>query len=253
MKILVGIPVITGYKHTMEAIDSVLNQKDVSLMIIDNNATPDIKELFKKYAHYNNFTVKVNENNIYVNPAWNQIMYAFLNNEEYKDYDLLCIMNSDLTMQNNWSDVLRNAYNFNPKGSYLPVVVNDCVKLERMKEVPTNVIHDQLKVVTEGTAGIFITLSREQVNMVYDIPETMKVWFGDNWIYGMLRGCGHDTMIVENLFAFHGLSQTVSRVENIDNIIAVDRHEWYNNVEPYLNDLIKKYNERLAIPPDNKE
>lgn len=239
------MPVLYGYKHTMEAIDSVLNQKDVHLLVIDNNATDDLKELFKKYAHHNNFTVKVNPTNIYVNPAWNQIMHAFLN--DYTDYDLLCIMNSDLTMQVNWADVLRNAYKFNWHASYLPVVVNDCVKLERMRDVPTNVGHEQLKIVESGTAGIFITLSREQCKLVYDIPESMRVWFGDNWIYGMLRGCGHLTMILENFFAFHGLSQTVSRVEGIDDIIAKDRYEWYNNVEPYLNTLIAKHNESKGL------
>jgi len=243
MKILVGIPVLYGYKHTQDAINSVLNQKDVHLLIIDNGATEDLKELFKLYSHYNNFTVKVNEKNIYVNPAWNQIMYAFLN--DYKDYDILCIMNSDLTMQNNWSDVLRNLYKHNPSGSYCPVVVSDCVKVERMKEVNTTLAPSQT--VEEGTAGIFITLSREQCEMVYDIPETMKVWYGDNWIYGMLRGMGHKTIIPSNLIAFHGLSQTVSRVEGIDDIIAKDRHEWYNNVEPYLNELIAKRNESNRI------
>lgn len=243
-KILVGIPVLYGYKHTQDAINSVINQEDVHVLIIDNGATEDLKELFKNYEHYNNFTVKVNEKNIYVNPAWNQIMYAFLN--DFKDFDILCIMNSDITMQNNWSDVLRYWYFFKDKASFLPVLLTDCVKLVRLKNV--EVIGGKPEVVKEGTAGVFITLNRDQCEMVWDIPETMKVWYGDNWIYGMLRGCGHQTVIVDNLIAFHGLSQTVSRVEGIDDIIAKDRHEWNRTVEPYLNELIAKYNESNRLP-----
>ncbi len=250
MKILVGIPVLSGYKHTMEAINSILNQQNVELLIIDNNATPDLKELFKNYAHYANFNVKVNDQNIYVNPAWNQIMYAFLNNDEYKGCDLLVIMNSDLTMQNNWSDVLRQCYQSNPTGCYMPIVVNDCVKLERMKEV--NINTQNCEVIKEGAPGIFITLTKEQCRLVYDIPETMKVWYGDNWIYGILRGIGHQTVIPDNLFAFHGLSQTVSKVEGIDDIIAKDRYEWNTNVEPYMNLLIERLNnERNSLSEQN--
>ncbi len=248
-KILVGIPVLSGYKHTMEAINSILNQENIELLIIDNNATPDLKELFKNYEHYANFNVKVNEHNIYVNPAWNQIMYAFLNKEEYKDCDILVIMNSDLTMQNNWADVLRQCYANNANASYMPVVVNDCVKLERMKQV--NIQTVQYDYIKAGAAGIFITLSREQCELVYDVPETMRVWFGDNWIYGILRGIGHKTFIPDNLFGFHGLSQTVSKVEGIDEIIAKDKLEWYNNVEPYMNKLIEKYNERNDLSEQN--
>lgn len=246
MKILVGVPVITGYKHTMDCINSVLNQENVELMIIDNNATEDIKELFKEYSTLTNVQIKVNAQNIYVNPAWNQIMYAFLNEERYSDCDILVIMNSDLTMQNNWSEVLRNCYKQNKYASYLPVLLNDCVKLERIKEVDTSI--EEHKVVSEGTAGVFITLSREQCKLVYDIPELIKVWYGDNWIYGILRGNGNKTVIVSNLYAFHGLSQTVSRVNGIDDIIAVDRYNWNNHVEPYMNELINKHNELKDIP-----
>lgn len=246
MKILIGIPVITGYKHTMEAINSVLNQQNVELLIIDNNATPDIKELFKQYVDLPNVTIKVNEQNIYVNPAWNQIMFHFL----ASDSDVLVIMNSDLTMQNNWAEVLRNCIMRNPYGSYLPVVINDCVKIEQMKEV--NVEVAEHTIVKEGTAGIFITLTKGQCNLVYDVPETMKVWYGDNWIYGVLRGIGQETVIASNLFAFHGISQTVSKIEGIDNIIAQDRFEWNNNVEPYMNLLIERLNnERNGISEQN--
>lgn len=243
MKILVGIPFLTGYKHSHEAISSVLNQPDIHLLIIDNGATDDLKELFKNYTHLPNVSIIHNEHNIYVNPAWNQIMKFFL---QHPEFDILCIMNSDLRMQKNWSDVLRNLYSSICIGTYLPVVLDDCVRLEMMTTLDPALA--PLKVVHEGTAGVFITLNRNQCEMVYDIPETMKVWFGDNWIYGMLRGCGHQTIIPENLVAFHGLSQTVSRVEGIDEIIAVDRYEWYNKVQHYLNELIAKYNDSKGIP-----
>lgn len=236
MKILVGIPVLSGYKHTMEAINSVLNQDNIELLIIDNNATPDLKELFKEYGSRPNVKIKVNEENIYVNPAWNQIMYYFLSS----DSDVLVIMNSDLTMQNNWAEVLRQCYNNNAYSSYIPIVINDCVKLKQMQKV--DIQTNQYSLIREGAPGIFITLSKKQCKLVYDIPEIIKVWYGDNWIYGILRGAGHPTFVPDNLFAFHGLSQTISKIDGIDDIIAKDRHEWNNNVKPYMDELIRNYN-----------
>lgn len=230
MKILVGIPVITGYKHTMDAINSVLNQPNVELLIIDNNATEDVKHLFTTYEDCINFKVKVNEKNIYVNPAWNQIMEAFLN--DYTDFDILCIMNSDLTLQNNWSDMLRSLYDNNSNASYLPRMVNDCVAVERLKEIDINNCEG---IETEGgSAGIFITLSRKQVKEVYPIPNEIKVWFGDNWIYDTLRHKNYKTIVAHNLIAFHGLSQTITRVEGIDEIIEHDKVQWYSVVEPTI-------------------
>jgi hypothetical protein len=231
-KILVGIPVVSGYKHTMEAIDSVVYKPNVHLLIIDNNATEDVKELFKTYKCLDNFTVIVNEKNVYVNPAWNQIMDFFLKG----DFEICCLMNSDLTLQTNWHEVLRYWYFFKDKSSFVPLLVGDCVKVERMKHVEMyGGVPTQLD---GGIAGVFITLNREQCELIYPIPSEIKVWFGDNWIYDLLRGLGHKIFAVDNLIAFHGLSQTIDRVEGVTKVIEEDKTNWDIIVKNKLNEKI---------------
>lgn len=231
-KILVGIPVVSGYKHTQDAINSVVNKPNVHVLIIDNNATDDVKELFKSYKCLDNFKVIVNEKNVYVNPAWNQIIDFFLQS----DCEILCLMNSDLTLQNNWHEVLRYWYYFKDKCSFVPTLVTDCVKVERLKHVdafggiPTKL--------DNGIAGVFITLNKLQCEIVYPIPSGIKVWFGDNWIYNLLRGVGHNVYAVDNLIAFHGLSQTIDRVEGVTEIIESDKVQWDINTKFKLEKLI---------------
>jgi GT2 family glycosyltransferase len=225
MKILVGIPCLFGYDHCKKAIDSVLNQNDVDLLLIDNGAEPKVKELIRYYSAFK----IVNEKNIYVNPAWNQIIDFFLKSE----HDYLIIMNSDLIMQRNWSEVLRNRWNVNPDEILLPVMGNS---------IPANVITDvaPAELVTSGTPGVFITLNRKQAEMIFPIPEACRVWFGDNWAYDILRTLGFETLIPSNLLAYHAWSQTVNKVKGISAIIEADKVAWRDIVEPKMRERINE-------------
>lgn len=225
MKILVGIPALYGYQHTKNAIESVLNQSDVDLLLIDNGGDEDIKKIVWDYSVHPKFSVITNENNVFVNPAWNQIMRTFLESKYKVDratYDLLCIMNSDLELNKGWSNVVRSMLKENNRRSLSPKVVNDLPRFNRVVDPSNTSCMD----VTIGLPGVFFTLTKEQCKLVYPIPETIKVWFGDNWIFDKLRNNGHSTVVVDNLLAIHGNSQTVSRVPGISEIIEQDKLEW---------------------------
>jgi hypothetical protein len=61
----------------------------------------------------------------------------------------------------------------------------------------------------EGIPGIFITLSREQAKAVYPIPEEIKVWFGDSYLYPLLDASGYSISISHDLLAFHHTSMSI--------------------------------------------
>jgi GT2 family glycosyltransferase len=102
MKYLVGIPCLYGAGHTKEAIESVVNKPGVDLLLIDNGAEQSVKEVLHSYSNRLNVKIIINPVNIYVNPAWNQILNHFLNNK----YDYLLIMNSDLILHKDWKNIL---------------------------------------------------------------------------------------------------------------------------------------------------
>lgn len=232
MKILIGIPCLYGYDHTEDAIKSVVFHPDVSLLLIDNGAESDIKRLIKEYSSLGNVSVISNKENVYVNPAWNQIIDFFLKGE----CDILCIMNSDLTMQFNWSDSLRVLYEkFGDDYTYVPAVKDD------RNNIKIRINPSEFNVFTVASApGIFITLSRKQAEYIYPIPEDCKVWFGDDWIYGILRGLGSKTAVASNLIAYHGVSQTVQRVEGIDKVIDKDKIAWAKTLAPKMIGVINE-------------
>lgn len=229
MNILVGIPCLYGPEHCREAINSVIGKPNVTVLVIDNGADASVKTMINSFIGRPDFMVISNPVNVYVNPAWNQIMHTFIN---INKWDLCIIMNSDIIMQENWADVLRMFIKPESNISCIPHLSDD----KYMRKLPDNCSAHQ--VVREGTPGIFITLTRKQIDMVYPIPENCRVWFGDNWIYDILRSTGHDTIIPQCLMAHHYWSQTVQRLPGISEIIEEDKVQWATIVGPKAQEKI---------------
>jgi GT2 family glycosyltransferase len=215
MKCLIGMPCLYGPGHTKEAIESIIHKKDTTVLLIDNGAERSVKELISGYAKRENVIVISNSENIYVNPAWNQIINHFLGSE----FDCLVIMNSDLTLHDKWKEVIDKHFESN-NSIPVPIISNNKEALSQKLQVGETIE------VFEGTPGVLIVLNKEQAKLIYPIPETIKVWFGDNWIYEGLRRAGHKTVVLTNLISYHSASQNVSRVEGISRIIEQDKIEW---------------------------
>lgn len=218
MKILVGIPVLYGPQHCREAIESVIDNENVTVLVIDNGSGPDMIDMLSSFpvSNYKGKLVVIrNPENVYVNPAWNQILEAFLENE----YEYLVIMNSDLVMCKDWYEVLKKHLTLFPQNIPIPHITTNKNELRAVNK-PQEVTH-----VFEGTPGVFICLNRIHASLINPIPKEVKVWFGDNWIYETLRKW-YSTVVLSNLVAYHSGSQTVSRVPGISELIEQDKIEW---------------------------
>jgi hypothetical protein len=201
MKILCGIPVLYNGETCLKAFKSVIQETD--LLIIDNGSEIDVKQAIKQmWFEYPNVKVIQNERNIYVNAAWNQIIDYFLKSH----YDQLIIMNSDLIMTAGWSKHLE----------------------DNISAIPSDGTHKQDEIVFNGTPGVFIQLNKEMAKLVYPIPESILVWFGDLWAYTKIRKAGYRTIVKANLIAqhWHNGSQTCQKLKNFQEIIAQDKLAW---------------------------
>lgn len=232
MKTLVAIPFLFGAEHSKLCIESVINS-GVDVLLIDNGAEQSVKNVLNFYHSRSNVHIISNHENIYVNPAWNQAMEFFLE----MDYDQLVIMNSDLIMHPNWHEVLKNRLVEVPDEITLPVITDSSMQYATCE-------YQSGMEVSSGTAGVFISLNRKQVEIVYPIPKEIKVWFGDNWIFDLLRGIGCKTVIAPNLYAkhYHNGSQSVGRVVGISEIIEQDKIVWAETVEKIMKDKIMVIN-----------
>lgn len=201
MKILVGIPVLYNGTTCLKAFESVVGEAD--LLIIDNGADLDVKAAIRTVWHqYSNVKVIQNKNNEYVNPAWNQIINHFLGS----DYDQLIIMNSDLILLQGWSKYI----------------------IDGISAVPCEYERHSDEEVTAGTPGVMINLNRDMAKLVYPIPDTIKIWFGDQWIYEKIRKEGYKTIVKAGLRAihWHNGSQTCQKLPEFQEIIEKDKLAW---------------------------
>ncbi len=219
MKILIAIPCLTGAVHVKEAIDSVINKEDVNVLLCDNGAEQDVKDVINSYARVKGVMATSNDVNVFVNPAWNQFIKHFLLNEEYSH---ICIMNSDLILNCDWDIVLKNRWEKDPDEVLIPVMHDD--KMKMFESVNTSVM--EAKRVYEGTAGVFITLSRKQAEIIFPIPNYVKIWFGDLYVYSILRRLNYQTVIPENFLSHHYWSQTVQKLHGISEMIEEDKRQW---------------------------
>lgn len=229
MKILIGIPVVLNAELFDACVASVVDKQDVNVLIIDNGSEPAVKQVIKRYSAKENVLVVSNDANSYVNPAWNQIIHFFLQSE----YDYLCLMNSDLVLQKDWDIVLRNRWAKNKDEIIIPVVAD--------KSVDVHTDWQDAIEVSSGTAGVFITLNQLQASLIFPIPDNILVWFGDNWIYEILRGIGYKTVIPPNFIASHAWSSTVSKIKGISEIIENDKLAWAETVSKLAAVKIQNY------------
>jgi hypothetical protein len=204
-KILVGIPVIYDANCVRRCLAHI---KDADgILIIDNNATTEIKEIIRPYNKI------VNDKNIYVNPAWNQIMRYFL---DHPEFDTVIILNSDIYLKHDVCTKIR------------------LLDLDSQKVIPlltgvkefTDVQEATTLVVEDGVAGVFLCLSRKMVEAVYPIPEEIKLWFGDNWIFKKLRLLDYKMTIYSDLQAMMDWSRSIGKLPEATTLIEEDKKAW---------------------------
>lgn len=206
MRALVGIPCLYNGDTCLKAFKSIIDEAD--LLIIDNNANTDVKKVFIEFDNKAHFIH--NLDNKFVVYAWNQILEFFLNSH----YEQLVIMNSDLILQQGWSQYLEN----------------------NVSVIPCEGTLKEDEQVFKGTPGIFITLNKPMAKAVYPIPNEIKLWYSDEWIYTILRELGYKTIVKHKLVGwhFHGGSQTIGILPNKSEMIEADKIAWTEIVEPIM-------------------
>lgn len=219
MKILCGIPVLYNGTTCLKAFESVIDEAD--LLIIDNGSDPDVKQAIKTFQDKYICSVIGFEKNIFVNAAWNCILREFIGS----DFDQLVIMNSDLIMQPGWSKQLEDG-----------IIGLPCDGTLKADEE-----------VFRGSPGIFLQMNKKMAEMVYPIPEQIKLWYGDEYILTILREMGYKTIVKHKLVGlhFHGGSQSIAILPNKSEMIEADKVSWETIVEPLMQKKISELKKHL--------
>ena len=214
MKILVAIPFLCGRESSYETIKAL---GEVDIFALNNGARDEVIDVLNRFKFHKRVDLS---QNIYVNPAWNIFMKYFLES----DYDRLIIMNNDLVVCKEWKEVCDMVWTENP----------DTIILPNLSENGESVGGK----VTSGTPGVFITLNKKQSEMVYPIPDYIKVWYGDDWIFSILRAF-YDTIIISDMKARHYGSMSIKEQDIFDQIDK-DKIEWASKGQKDIEERIKQ-------------
>lgn len=203
--VLVGM---LAYKHpNLTAMSVASIGTAVDRLFIANGASSSVRAVLPAGE-----TIRLHVN-IGVNPGWNILMRRFLDGE----WDWLVIASNDVIMCDRWADVLHSKMN-TPKAVFLPRLVEDMTKVNDYCD------DDTITVAYDSTPGFFFCMPREAVTMVYPIPEQIKIWFGDEWIFTRLRRQGWHTYIANQMVAHHSWSSNIT--DNCRQLIEDDKIAW---------------------------
>jgi len=233
------MPCLYNAGLTRKSIESVCNERDVDLLLVDNGAEQGVKDVLYEFGRRSDVTVLANEQNIYVNPAFKQVIEYFM---EVEVYDYLILLNSDVAMHPSWSMVLKSRLAANPDEICLPTMADDIAALTK----PMTLKMEQGREITGGVNGAFMVFSRKQVAMLDPFPDEIKLWFGDEYAFELMRGCGFKTIMVPNLIGFHFGSQNIGRLPEAAEVIEQDKQVWAETVKPRMLKMIEDYNNQHA-------
>lgn len=201
MKFSVIMPTMWRSHRTVSLIDDLCLSDHVDeLIIIDNDPSARQKfQMRRKITLYNQ------EENIYVNPAWN------LGVKE-ADNNLLCIINDDINLDFDYGLCLVEEF-LSEKGTVIGIHPGSY----KMDPNDTTIGVMPGHYIGAGWGCCIFMRKDDWV----DIPEDLKTWYGDNWIvnnsknaYSMLKAVSTE------------MSTTNNSISNIDEIQENDAKIW---------------------------
>ena len=203
-KFTIGIPTIWKSERINRLVKDLDSSEKVGeILIIDNLHLYD-----GRFDTLNKVRVIQPEENLYVNPAWNRIV-------KESQYDLVGLLNDDINFDTN---IFKS---FNAEVLLNVGITGMGQENYEIKEFEGTPIITDAKYTSDGGWGCMLLLHK---NHWIPIPESLKIWYGDNFIKsvnpypnGTLRGLPIET--------------EMSTTSNLDEVIGVrdnDTKIWHS-------------------------
>ena len=208
---------------TINALKYYISLEEITkIIIIDNDISRRPKsEVFDS----NKIKILDYGENLYVNESWNRGM-------ENAGEDLICICNDDIRIDKLAISLVSEFESLNPNAIDLIGVSND-VSTKCFGICPFKMdINKNIGLQAGGLFGIAMFIRKKNYKQ---IPEDLKVWFGDDYL---ARSC-KNVYTISPIKISGGMSATVSSIRkeggNIDEIIKKDKLNWKNKYINYYN------------------
>ena len=214
---MLGAPVFREDRAMVEnAIRSFMDPL-VDVIIIDNGSTDEAKAGIATFEDH--IDVVCNPENIYVNPAWNQIAERFLASQA----EVLVVANSDLIAKPGWAETLFSRHRESrAREFWFGRRTGD----QREVEVEAPRSHTTRESGAPNTRGGFFALTRAAVQLVFPLPAPPLIWYGDDWIFNILLRVGFRAVTLEDVVVWHAESVSQKRLPDLNSIVGQDRQQW---------------------------
>jgi len=206
-----------------------------NILLFDNGSKPSFESIAKNLGiRYQRET-----SNCYVNPAWNKIF-------DQENCDFLTLLNNDcfILSVDYFKEILHHMYTNN-------IGISSC-KTKNILRLNNNRFEkgDYFYFSTENHPLAFNSQARRQgwlmtlnlktyQTLDYKIPDYLKLWYGDDWIWGQFIRNKIKTAVYKNRYAVHIKSSTISsvamqRIIEEDNKNLIKFGEWHRQLSPLL-------------------
>jgi len=244
----IAILAYNNHELTINNIQHLVNLGyKTNILLFDNGSKPSLSKIANQYGirYQREYT------NIYVNPAWNIIF-----NQEKCEY--LTLLNNDcfILSPHYFQDILKHMKNNN-------IGISSC-KTRNIttlnKELRTSnyfcyhkFFHKENKKpnIFYGARrqGWLMTLNLYQYKkMDFQIPDYLKLWYGDDWIWGQFVLNNIKYGVYKNRYAVHIKNTTIESSKAFDSLVNEDIQnidkfgDWYNLVSPKIHIKSKLFN-----------
>lgn len=198
--ITVVMPVYNQIQYTKNILTRTsLNKiKPTEFIIIDNNSSENIKKIVNKFKNKLNITYIKNDINIGVNPAWN--LGLKLAKTKY-----ISILNNDLVLNNLFYKKIIDAFNLNENiGIVCPKTIKNPYKINEKDD------HSKVKLIPmKKREGWAFTIKKEIIDKIKLIPNELKFFCGDDYLFYMTKYLNYKIMKMTNNQIYHWKNQTL--------------------------------------------
>lgn len=214
--------------YTRWCVESVIkNSKDlpVRFFFLDNGSRgPEVHDYFRSVSVGEPVVLR-NEVNQWVYAGWNQVLSEAMKH----DPEMICLISSDVMVGRDWAPPILRELQTDPMAYFLPN--GDFRSHENfnsdVEAMLLRVSLDQSKLI-DGRAGWCFFFGPEAVRTFLPIPESLKLWYGDDYIHWKLTNAGYRRRVVLDSCAIHFVSKSLALLDPVmkTRMIENDRAEY---------------------------
>jgi GT2 family glycosyltransferase len=224
------IPCFNQIDYTRRTIDSIMKNSSkhhCRFIFVDNGSTDGTSEYLMGIL---NSTTITNPENMYVNYAWNQGV-------ELADNPFVCILNNDVEVAKDWLDPVEDAFLSREKEWYVPLAnydtcwhnipcYNELKRYETLDDFYLYKPQHEILYLDRPISGICMFFRTKDVKKVFPIPSCLKIWYGDFYIYRMLKNLDIKLHVLLDSALFHFCSRTVRSSPSLEPLLEEDMKQW---------------------------